>query len=103
MSYSAPHQQGFNIVGGIAPISNEIVEIPSSFTPKGGDEGRTLGLGCGSPGIGAVGIYSLTVPMLRGEGFLTEGNNLKINGAVVATLKRSRTLFGSYINPSGIL
>lgn len=83
-AYILPNHEGLDSNNGWAPINYNISEKPASFVNIADDEGRELGNEYGTPFIFASGTYSLIIPMLTGNGGLTEGNNLNISTTVSA-------------------
>ena len=74
-AYYLPDHKGYGVAdGGFAPISYGLVEVPGSFVPIDGDQGRALG-SWGPAEIQVLLKHTIEVPFLTGSGPLTEDNN----------------------------
>ena len=79
-AYYFPHQNGLNSQNGWDPLSYEIAPLPSPFSLPGNDPGRSLGTGWGALELQGWVDGTKEIPLLRGDGPLTSGNNLRISG-----------------------
>jgi hypothetical protein len=78
-AYYFPHQEGLNSRSGFDALTYEISPLPGTFVPLFGDRGRELGTGWGAVELQAWLDNTWTTPLLRGDGALTQDNNLQIN------------------------
>ena len=79
-AYYFPHQDGLNSDNGWDSLSYRVSDAPSSLPAP--DTGRDLGTGWGALELQGWIDASREIPLFRGDGPLTEGNNLLITGTM---------------------
>ena len=78
-AYNFGYQKGYNIDGGFAPISYEVISKDDLTYDETLDPGRDLGSSFGDPELKASIKHSLIWPMLVGSGPLQKDNNFQLD------------------------
>jgi hypothetical protein len=103
-AYYLPDHKGYGVAdGGFAPISYSPVEVPSTFTSVGADQGRALGSTWGPAEIQVLLNHSIRVPFLTGRGLLTEDNNLALSFEAALSPVSLRGELGATLTPVAFL
>jgi hypothetical protein len=102
-AYYLPDHKGYGVSdGGFAPINYNPLE-PSSFTPIGLDQGRSLGSSWGPAEIQVLLNHTIRVPFLAGSGLLTEGNNVTFSVTAALSPVTTRLELGATLTALAFL